>query len=192
MSSGLDIAAAFQSIRRILTDEGVSHAFIGALAAVAWGRPRATTDVDLVVLADEDLFNAIDRWVRDAGFIRGSDVGPSDPSERLPDIAVYWSREEPSVRIDLFVAKTPFEREVIRTASTAFVLGEPTRLASPEASIIYKLLADRSRDRDDIESIFLARQAAGEALDWDWLRRWAREWEIEARLVPLEDRFRPK
>lgn len=74
-------------------------------------------------------------------------------------------------------------------ARTATVLGAPVRLAAPEASIVYKLLASRRKGLDDVESVFAARAAAGEALDRALLDRWCRDWEIEDRLQPFRERF---
>jgi hypothetical protein len=65
------------------------------------------------------------------------------------------------------------------------------RLACPEASIVYKLLAARPRDVDDVEGILEARAAAGDALDWGFLDRWAEAWGIGHRLEPYRERFRP-
>jgi hypothetical protein len=62
------------------------------------------------------------------------------------------------------------------------VLGTTVRLAAPEASIIYKLLARRPRDLDDVDSIFAARAAAGEKLEWTFLDSWAEEWGIAEEL----------
>ncbi len=188
MTPPADVAEVFCAAREILVSAGVEHAFIGALAAVAWGRPRATTDVDLVILADEAVFAGVEARLEEAGFVRGGDVGPSDPGESLPDIAVFWSAHDTAVRLDVFIAKTPFEEEVVATARSASVLGTPARLASPEAVIVYKLLAGRRKDLDDVEAVLDGCEAAGEPLDWAFLDRWAAAWEIEERLDALRGR----
>ena len=64
-------------------------------------------------------------------------------------------------------------------------------MISPEASIVYKLLAHRSKDLADVESIFEARRLAGDALDWSFIGRWCAEWEITDRLKPWRSRFGP-
>jgi hypothetical protein len=65
------------------------------------------------------------------------------------------------------------------------------RLAAPEASIIYKLLARRPRDLDDVDGIFAARSAAGEGLNWEFLETWAGEWGIAKELEPYRSRYGP-
>jgi hypothetical protein len=64
------------------------------------------------------------------------------------------------------------------------------RLARPEASIVYKLLAARPRDVDDVEGIFEARAAARDVLDWTFLDRWTDAWGITDRLEPYRCRFK--
>lgn len=180
---------AFRDVVAAVGEAGVEHAFIGALPVLAWGRVRATTDIDLVVLAAtgwERLLMALNaRGIRCTKQIR-----PADSTDPLPDIAVFHTSPDPGLRIDIFIAKTDFERAVVASSRPATVLGLTVHLASPEGSIIYKLLAQRHRDWDDVDSIFQARQAAGEALDWDFLSYWADEWGISDRLAPYGARFR--
>ena len=57
--------------------------------------------------------------------------------------------------------------------------------ASPEARLIYKLLANRPKDALDVDAIVEVRRLAGETLDWEFLERWATKWGIAERLAPL-------
>jgi len=116
-------------------------------------------------------------------------IGSPDPTDALPDI-VFFQSPDGTVRVDVFLANASFERAVIETSRATEVLGRSVPLARPEASIIYKLIASRSKDLDDVEGIFEARRAAGDHLDWEFLDRWAAEWEITDRLASFADRFR--
>lgn len=185
----LDLRGAFLAAIDALAKSRISHAFIGALPVLAWGRVRATTDIDLVVIADE-AWERLTAELRSRGFQSGRSVGPAEPGDTLPDIAVFRTSDPLAVRLDVFIAKTSFERTVIETARIADVLGVPVRLARPEASIIYKLLAKRGKDLDDVESIFVSRHMAGDSLDWDFLDHWAEQWGIAEQLQLYRDRFR--
>jgi hypothetical protein len=116
-------------------------------------------------------------------------VGPVAPPDSLPDIAMFRSQDGAGTRVDVFIAKTDFERAVIESARATDVFDARIRLASPEASIVYKLLAGPPRDIDDVESIFEARAAAGDALDWRFLERWAEAWGITDRLAVYRARY---
>lgn len=163
-------------------------AFIGALGAIAWGRPRATTDLDLVVLADELRFRRLADALKLAGFDEGAGVGPADPSDLLPDIAVFWAGASPAIRVDVFVAKLEFEREVVGSALTARLFGVTVQVARPEAMLVYKALASRPKDLLDLDSILEGRALAQQPIDWALARRWAAVWGIEAKIDALEKR----
>jgi hypothetical protein len=186
----IELGTAFRAAVEALHGACVPYAFIGALPAIAWGRVRATTDLDLVVHIPEG-FAALGPALLARGFSRGAAVGePAEPGG-LPDIAIYWWGAAPSVRLDVFLAKTRFEEAVLVTAREADILGLRVRLARPEASIVYKLLASRRKDLDDVEAIFEGRSLAGEPLDWAFLEYWCGEWDIQERLAPYRARFGP-
>jgi hypothetical protein len=106
-------------------------------------------------------------------------------------MAIWHSHHSTRTQVDVFIAKLPFELEAIQLARTLNLLGRDVRLVPPEASIIYKLLASRRKDLDDVDGIFAVRHQAGEALDWALMERWARDWEITDRLAPYRARYGP-
>src|SRR5262249_55835752 len=110
----------------------------------------------------------------------------------VPDIAMYWSPAKPKVRVDVFIAGTAFEEAVIASAKRARYLDREVPIASPEALIVYKVLAGRHKDLQDLEWVFQARSDAGHELDWAFIDHWCREWEITQRLAPWRVRYGPK
>ena len=187
--TSFEVRATLFTIIGVLTEERIAHAFIGALPVLAWGRVRATTDIDLVVIVADDDWPRLRTALARHGIVQRRQVGPADRTDALPDIAVLYSAGDLPVRLDLYIAKTDFERAVVETARRASVLGETICLARPEASIIYKLLAQRPRDIDDVDSIFEARRVAGERLDWEFLEQWAEAWGIRDRLAPYQAKY---
>lgn len=178
-------------LREALAEAGVSHVFIGALPVLAWGRPRATTDFDFVVYCEAEGLERLSRALERRDIKRFKDVPSSEPGDPLPDMAIFWTKETPAIRVDVFVAKLDFEQAVLQTSKQAVVMGHKLPLASCEASIIYKLVAGRTKDIADVESMFEARAAANETLDWHFLDRWATEWEIAPRLSPWRAKHGP-
>jgi hypothetical protein len=49
-----DVQGTFQAVVAALTETGVPYAFIRALPVLAWGRVRATTDIDLVISVEAE------------------------------------------------------------------------------------------------------------------------------------------
>jgi hypothetical protein len=50
---------------------------------------------------------------------------------------------------------------------------------------VYKLVADRARDRDDISAILRTQRRAGREIDWVYVERWAGFWSVLDRLAAL-------
>lgn len=184
----MTLEQVYSRLLAALRETQTPFAFIGALGAIAWGRPRATTDLDLVIVCDEPRFLRLRDELVAAGFDEGAGVGPADPADRLPDIAVFWAGEKPAIRVDVFIAKLDFEREVVASALESTLFGTAVPVARPEAMLVYKLLASRPKDLIDVDAIVEGRSLAGVAIDWDLTRRWASEWGIEDKVDALRSR----
>lgn len=187
----LPLASVFDAVVRALTDAQAPYAFIGALPPILWGRWRATGDVDVVVLADATSWLRVEENLRLRGFTRGSAVGPSERGDPLPDMIQFWSAAPTPVPVDVFIAKLDFEREVVSRARTVDLGGAYGQVAAPDASVIYKLVAHRGKDVDDVEAMFENRRLVNDPLDWEFIDRWAEEWEITDRLAPFRARYGP-
>src|SRR5207245_6124472 len=110
---GVSLGVVLAAVERAVGERG--YAIIGAVARNAWAPPRATTDLDLTVSARDGTLEAIEDALRAVGYRRVRQQ-QADPSEPLPDIVIFRS-EEPALRpVDLLVAKTAFEEEVLRPA----------------------------------------------------------------------------
>jgi hypothetical protein len=142
-------------------------------------------------MCDEPRFRTLRDALVLAGFQEGAGVGPADAADPLPDIAVFWAGARPAVRVDVFIAKLDFEREVVSSALQAQLFGVTVQVARPEAMLVYKLLASRAKDLIDVESILEGRSLAGFVINWELTRRWAQVWGIEARVDELRGRQAP-
>jgi hypothetical protein len=176
------IDEAHALVLQVLRASAVPYAFIGAFGVMAWAPPRATNDLDLVVVADQSQFSQLRAALTSAGLREGAGVGPAEPTDTLPDIAVFWLGASPSIRIDIFIAKLPFERDVVSTSHSISLGGTTAKVASLEAMLVYKLLASPTKDRLDIESMLTTASTAGRAIHWRQVRTWAIDWGIEDRV----------
>jgi predicted nucleotidyltransferase len=91
--------------------------------------------------------------------------------------------------VDLLIAKTPFEEQVLRRAVRIEIGPRAVPIASPEDLIVYKLLADRPRDREDIRAVLRTQARAGRSLDWRHVGQWAAFWRITDRLQRLRSQI---
>ncbi|MGH7857967.1 MAG: nucleotidyl transferase AbiEii/AbiGii toxin family protein [Candidatus Binatia bacterium] len=169
-------------------DSPGAFAIIGAVARNAWAPPRATTDLDLTVLGDAALLARVDSALAGLGY-RSVREQRADSAEALPDIKIFRCEGAELRQVDILVAKTPFEEEVLRRAPLVQVGTVEVPVASPEDLIVYKLLADRPRDREDIAAVVRTLGRGGRPLDWKHVERWARFWRIEDRCRRLLDQL---
>ncbi|MDE3087181.1 MAG: hypothetical protein KGJ77_10505 [Acidobacteriota bacterium] len=75
----------------------------------------------------------------------------------------------PGVAVDVLLAETDYQREAMARAVDGVITAEDV--------IVHKLLAWRTRDRDDIASIF----ATGTELDERYIAAWADAWDVRDR-----------
>lgn len=180
------LAAAVEALAAA-HDAGHRACLIGGMVVPRWGEPRATTDVDLSILAP---YGEEDR-VLDALLARLSPRTP-DAREFALTARVLLLKASNGVTLDVALAAVPFEIEALDAASDWGPWpGIIVRTCSAEDLIVYKLVAARTRDIGDIEGI-VRRQAA--RLDVDRIRRWGREFaelkEDPGLLRPFEDALR--
>jgi hypothetical protein len=151
-------------VTRCLENHSVPYFIFGAVAAGLWGEPRYTLDIDLVVRLKEEEFGGMIEGLR----AEGLEVDPAAPAvlRRSGMLRVRGY----GVAADLVLGETEFDREALGRRRREFLFGIPVYIASPEDTILYKLISHRYQDLADIEKIVLRQ---GSRLDLPYLRRWA-------------------
>jgi len=181
-----DVPASLESIHRVagaLERAHMVHAFIGGVALNVWGIPRATFDLDLAVAADgasvPRLLSELERsgCVVEAAFAHGF----RDRVAGMEKIHLHLPTGSSLMAIDLFLAGTPFVRSVIERRVRVNLEQGDIQVCSAADLILFKLLADRPKDRVDVTNV-LSVQGVPER---EYLERWARELGVEKRLVEV-------
>ncbi len=161
--------------------ERIPFVLMGGLAVNIWGIPRTTFDVDFEIdvpreklaaflaSADREGFFFEDSFAR--GFV--DQVAGAHPLV----VIQRWSGGR-SVHIDLFLAETPFLRQVFDRAVTVPVDGVARRVVTAADLILMKLLAWRAKDRADIQNVLAVHGVPEEA----YLRSEARSLGVAGRL----------
>jgi hypothetical protein len=173
---------------------GVRGIIIGGLAVSILGRPRATADVDAVVLLEEDRWEQFLHAGGQFAFLpRMSDALPFAHQSRM-----LLFRHQPSgIAIDISLAGIPFEDEAVARAVTKTVAGVSVPLPTPEDLIIMKAVAHRARDFGDIEGLLDVAPKLDKRRIRRWVAEFARALEMPELLEDLEKlltkrRFRKK
>lgn len=171
-----DVEATAGAFHRACVASGVGYAFVGGIAVLAWGQPRATADVDALVDLPADRVARLVEKLAGEGLV----------ADRRALSAALTSGGHATVEdtlgafhVDVKVARTDEEVAEVGRAVSVAVAGHELRIASPEDTVAFKLLFGSPQDLADARSI-LVRQA--KRMDASRLRDVARALRVEARL----------
>lgn len=146
-----------------LNDRHISYMLIGGLAISVWGEMRVTHDVDFKVSIDMPLAD-FRKLVLEHFPARPTSI----PAHKLsPYIIHFWA--SPNVAADILVSMFDYEKEAIKRAVNAEILGVPVRVCTAEDFIIHKALANREKDWRDVSLIFMRQRGK---LDLAYIRNW--------------------
>lgn len=144
------LASAVQAVARALAALPVEGMLIGGIAVIARGVPRLTRDVDATIAGGTlDLADLIAE-------LRLHDLVPriADAVEFARTNQVLLLRHAASaIDVDLSIAWLPFEMEALAAAETLELAGVRVPVARAEDLIIYKAVAFRPQDQQDIERL---------------------------------------
>lgn len=181
MSQTAGFPEAVRAVARALDETGRPWMFIGGVAVIALGVPRLTVDVDATITAEGvDPEELIAR-------LSGHAIAP-----RIPDAAgfarhrnvVLLRHGSSQVDVDVSLAFLPFELDALRSSLAVDWVGLRIPVARPQDLVVYKLVAARPRDLDDVEKLLLLHR---EQIDVARVRRIMAEF-----AQALEDEERPR
>ena len=153
------------------------YAIIGAHAVNAWLEPRFTADIDVTIeLTAESSRDLIAAFGRE-GFVVARAHGERLPSG--PDFLRFTSHDR-LVTIEFQPAKTSLQVDLVQRAKRD---RDGVRIATPEDLIVLKLIA--SRPKDQVDLLGLVRLPD---LDWPYVERVARDWDLASLLSELRAR----
>jgi hypothetical protein len=143
---------------------GARWYLFGAQAALIWGRPRLTADVDVTVRLDPEDPEALAGAFVQRGFrLR---VDPGDDFVRRTRVMPFVF--EPSgLPVDVVLAGPGLEELFLSRTVPVRVGSVTVPVISPEDLIATKILAGRPKDIDDVRGILIERLAQ---LDLDTIR----------------------
>ena len=165
----IDLIGAAIEISDWLTEHGIPHFFIGGLAVQHWGEPRLTADVDLCAVTDPAETDALVQNLLKAFAAR------ADAADTARRVHLLPLRSSTGVTIEIALGFTGFEKIAAKRAKRIEVApGKSIPICSAEDLIVYKVVANRPRDVEDVEMVILRQQ---DRLDQRYIRRTLKEME---------------
>ena len=163
------LVRAFSDLISDFNRRGVNYALAGGWAYSALVEPRATTDIDLLILLDPPSREQIQALV--SSLFDSTIIHPTPMA--LQGISIWRSvviRSGQEVVIDFLLADSAYLRTALERRHTVPFGALQVPMLSLEDLIILKMVAGRLQDRADLEKI-RAREA-DLRVDWTYVERW--------------------
>jgi hypothetical protein len=173
-----DYLAVVELANRALSSTQAPSCVIGALALGVWGTPRATYDVDFLVLAQCTDPQPFLDLLQTTGFAINETWHEANPMAREVVLRLTHPTA-PHFPVDLVFSLGPFDRAVLDRRRAVDLRGLTVWMSSPEDLLLMKLRASRPRDFDDVISIAKNPRLQ---LDLDYLWHWANRLGLQGEL----------
>jgi len=163
------LTAALTRVIASLSQRGFDFALAGGLAYSALVEPRATVDMDLLVLAGEDDLPALQEVLGHCfdSVLPHKEVMAFERARIWRALGITGNRE---FLVDFLLADTAYHRAALARKQIVDFQGTALPIVTIEDLVLLKALASRPQDAVDITNIQTA--YSGE-LDMDYIREWA-------------------
>ena len=174
----LDIAGFLKLIIEALNAAGVEYLIGGAIAEWAWGEPRATQDLDLVVNIPMKAINKLSKELEKRDMLLPAEIILDTILEDRADIPINAIHMHSGLKADLYPVREGDElRQSAFQRREQVDYGPPigkVYIHSPEDLILYKLmyfgLSQQSKHSRDIAAILKSKK---NELDMSYIEKWA-------------------
>jgi hypothetical protein len=174
----LDIAAFLKLVIDALEAAGIDYLIGGAIAEWAWGEPRATQDLDLVVNIPIKSVTRLSKELEKRDMLIPAEIILDSILEERADIPINAIHMHSGLKADLYPVREGDElRQSAFQRRQQVDYGPPigkVYIHSPEDLILYKLmyfgLSQQSKHSRDIAAILKSKK---NELDLDYIGGWA-------------------
>lgn len=149
----------------------IPYAIMGGLAVRMHALPRPTFDVDFTVSMARDALPVLYKSAEELDYAipTAYAAGWVDTVKGLPVVKLQYFIGDRSIDVDVFLAETDFQRELLARRQRQEAEGWQGWFVTAEDLILLKLLADRPKDRTDVADILFIQGN----LDETYLRVWS-------------------
>jgi hypothetical protein len=175
-----DLTSTLDLLIALMERMSVTYALMGGLAVRAYSIPRATLDIDVTLSLDRErlseLYSALEQ--QEYAVPEPYTSGWVDEVKGMHLVKLRRYIGGHSIDVDLFLAESPYQHELLRRRRLADVEARQLWIAAPEDLVLLKLVSGRPRDLIDVGDVLFTQGQ----LDVPYMRRWARELGIEQEL----------
>lgn len=169
----MEFEKTLKKIAKILQELKIPYLVTGGVAVVAWGRPRFTADIDVVIELKREKVKQLVQTLIKEGYI---DEGVVNEALKYQS-EFNFIDQEAGIKVDFWILKQDdFDQSRLKRRIAKKVLNQNVYFISPEDLILMKLLwhqqSQSTRQLEDIQSITVILK---DKLDFAYLRKWAKK-----------------
>lgn len=173
----LDLAGFLKLVIEALEAAGVQYLIGGAVAEWAWGEPRATQDLDLVINVPIEAVGKLSKELEERDMLIPADIILDAILEERADIPINAIHMYSGLKADLYPVRQGDELRLSAFQRRELVdYGSPigqVYVHSPEDLILYKLiyfgLSQQTKHSRDISAILRAKK---DQLKFEYIEGW--------------------
>jgi len=172
----------------LLEAAGINYAICGSLSSSLHGQPRATNDADIIIAPTQDQ---LAKFLKSLEF--GYYVSAEAASEAMRQRSMFNVIDsELGWKADLMFQKdNPYHLAEFNRRMKAHVMGIDLWILSPEDVILSKLdWAKSSESNLQYRDVLGVIKLQWDKLDWEYLRKWAKELGVEETLEKVVEETR--
>ena len=164
-----------------LENAGIPYMISGSLGSSLHGEPRATNDIDLVIAPTARQLDIFVQSLREGYYVNGEAAQEAFRDRATFNVIDYQAGWKADL---IFRRNRPFSLEEFRRRIQGNVVGIPVFVVSPEDAILSKLewFGESERQFRDAQGVAVVQW---DTLDKEYLRKWARELNVEDLLENL-------
>jgi len=155
-------------VTELVREFGIDYVTVGGVAVSSQAEPRATKDIDLVVVIKPDAVDSLLAAIEAKGLTISRKAAVSKKLKEGRAAKIIW---DDKYSFDLRNATYTIDSEAIRTACGVRLerYGLDLKVASPEVLVVYKLANFDDTGRKDIRNIMRVH----DDLDWEYIKKQA-------------------
>jgi hypothetical protein len=143
---------ALADVQRFIRAVDAPSAVIGGVALISWGRARNTTDIDVAIAtAPEEAETLIQQARRFTIQPRIEEAGLF----ARESLVLLLQHAPTGIPVDVSFAQLDFERAALQAAVDRPFGAVTVRVPHPQALIVYKMVAARPKDIEDVQDLLL-------------------------------------
>lgn len=155
-------------VSKELNEREIPYMIIGGQAVLLYGEPRLTKDIDITLGINPEGLSEILNLSEKLNL----SILAENPEDFVKKTMVLPVEDENTgISIDFIFSFTEYETNAIKRANSVKMLNTYVKFSSLEDLVIHKIIAGRTRDLEDVETMLLKNPKYDEKYIKNWLKK---------------------